>query len=314
MGKLYVRKVFLFSIILITVFFFHEESGDSNLKSIRKVAISNGRDRNFVIVTATTWSYRLFSVNMACSLKKRVPIIFVALDRRVFYWLRSLGYHSVLASDEIAHIEAKESAETFGTQEFNKVTQRKISAVRNIIKEGIDVLYVDGDIYWCDENGITEILEASRDADVVAQRSHVAHMPINSGLYYVKSSYKVQKFLEDLELKATGDADDQVFFNRFFCKKNEGKALHNGTKLIGCISKNGTHLKFLSRFRFPIGCTRLKGRKVHAIEENPALVEGMCVKKNFGAFHFSCVKAQNKVSEMDARKMWIVGKEGKCKI
>ncbi len=284
---------------------------------IRNILNQRPKPKDFVIMTATTWSYRFFSVNMACSLGKETPVLFIALDRKVLEWLRDLGHNAILASDGNQESDnGKDSAESFGTKQFNLVTQRKISAVRSVTELGLDVLYADGDIFWCDENAIGEILEVAKGADIVMQRTNTAHVPINSGLYYAHASNTVNKLLYELESRSNAEVDDQVLFNRVLCNKKEGTALRDYSykrpRLLGCRSKNGTHLSFLSEDRFPIGCTRLKGRRRHVIEEDPDLLKEMCRQRKFGAFHFSCVEAQSKVEEMKKRNMWIVNSDGRC--
>lgn len=89
---------------------------------------------------------------MACSLGRTVPLLVVVLDKKILNWMLNLGYNAVLASDNVQQTKESESAEIFGSSEFNMVSQRKISAVLDVNKAGIDGIYVDSNIYWCDKD------------------------------------------------------------------------------------------------------------------------------------------------------------------
>lgn len=281
--------------------------GEDPASVVRRAA----QGHSYIILTATTYAYRSFTANMACSLQSsgsKAPLVVTALDSESYHWARQMGFASFLAEGETSGGVAR-----FGSVDFNALTARKVLAVRDALASGVDVLFADGDVYWCPGNAAEDVANKARDSpqtDFIAQRANVAHAPVNSGLYYVRPTNQARELLE-LVAKGVGDrADDQANFNRLLCRHGE---VEREKKLpSACTSKNGAVVRFLDPDRYPIGCTRVNSSSIHIIEEPPGRVIDACTASAFGAFHFSCVVAEEKVQKMSERGMWALDHDGRC--
>lgn len=279
--------------------------------------------RRLVVVTAATYSYRNLTANMLCSLRKTgAPYVLISLDERMHAWALERNYFSVHIPTRMAgNKDSSLSVSNFGTQRFNQVTRDKVSAVVAVLSTRTDAIYVDSDAYFCSTTAIHKILTLAMDTDIdmVSQRSHVLHQPMNSGIYYIRSSRNTIKFLQEhIVENDEKHLDEQVLFNRILCK--QGTVLRDSERYpLGCTSAShgrnasvSVHVRFLDAPSFPIGCTRLKGESKHIIEQAPQAVNELCRQGGIELLHYSCVEGDRKIHEMKRRGMWSIDEAGEC--
>lgn len=258
-------------------------------------------------MTAANYGYRSFVANLKCSLQQagNAQLLVASLDDKMNQYALEIGASSVLIPElsvESAGVAA------FGSKAFATVTKRKLAVVRAVLETGVDVLFTDGDIFWCGLD-LTEFFR--RDVDLVAQRTKVGGRVeyLNSGLYYVSSTDDTLKLFDTL--MKLDRADDQKSFNEVLCARDGrfyDSIWKNQPKYCVWREHNVT-AAFLPEQRFPLGCTMLDGVKVSEIKADK--VRSMCRNKELEIVHFSCWSSWRKSMEMKKRGMWLWNEQDK---
>ena len=285
-----------------------------------------GASNPALLMTVATYGYKDFALNLACSLKSAgySDLSIFSLDRKIHFHALSRNVKSILYDVDKSGRQ-KHKTHHYGTASFNQTSLKKLSAVRSVLALGIDALFLDGDIYVC-RNGLaleelastaysSESIVAGEIPPLLAvQRNHVEKEAMNSGAYYVRAtSQTVEMFDKMIErAKNLGDRDDQSIFNEILCYGKDGRKISRPgqKKSQGCIWRNKVAASFLNTQRFPIGCTRVRGK--HILEQEPSLAIEKCKEGAFALLHYSCARANTKKREIRARKMWSLDHNGVC--
>lgn len=277
--------------------------------------------RPYVVMTAGTSAYFPFIGNLRCSLLHATGdgrMLLAALDRQV----RTLGENANFIPITIGKpIDATKVA-MFGSVEFRSITRRKLDAVHAVLKQGVDVFFVDGDVHMCDN--LDWVFKTVSDfgasaGNILAQRASVTAELINSGVYFARADDANVALFE--QLRTYDAANDQVAFNALMCRSQTGGHVSYGEgEDHGKPSKcTWTHPKrnisseasFLPESRFPLGCTTVSGVRVRDLPRNSLAQK--CRSRELTLVHFSCWSSWNKKSEMQARDMWLWNERtGKC--
>ena len=294
-----------------------------DLEEAVKSAMRTTKDEKpYVVMTMANYPYRDFTANLHCSLKATGDgrLLVVSLDEEMHAYAQKLGMSS-------AHFASLHSGLTgrlhrFGTPEFRVVTKRKLAAVRAVLATGVDVLFNDGDVAWCD-NVPYEFADFATDqnVDIAAQRTKLGTDRINSGVYFVRHSARTIALFDEMLRRSefVEKNDDQEMFNDIMCRKGTGGSeIWNGggwREPEFCHWEHGNvKMGFMPEERYPIGCTKVEGKKLQ--QWNVKEVRSLCRTDTpkFALIHFSCWSIGSKHRAMNKMGLWRWNpKKQKCK-
>lgn len=293
-------------------------------EALRNSARRGPRNTSFVLVTATSYPYRYFALNLACSLRSVGDgrLLVIALDSRTLTWARMHKFAAALLppSGFYAPIEAEPTpgADTrrtaiFGSRRFNTLSHRKVLAVRTILAEGYDALFADADMYWCSGGQLAHEIAMrtyASGAHMSFQRTVVGTQHANTGLYYARTSRDTIAFLDAVLLAGTARRDDQKVVNALLCDPSNGGDKVEVMRRRGkpypryCVWRHRMRAAFLPERRFPIGCTMFRGKPLR--KHSGLWLRTSCAKRSFTLLHFSCFSVRDKKRAMRKAGMWVV--------
>lgn len=262
--------------------------------------------RPYVIVTAANAAYLPFVANMRCSLERATGdarLLVAALDAEAHIGVSDVGSTPVSIGGGVAHAGVAQ----FGSSSFREITARKLEVVRAVLALGVDVLFVDGDVHFCDR--FPEVFEvaSTTGAAIVAQRADVTAEVINSGVYFARAGADTIALLD--ALREYDAANDQVAFNALMCRQAMGglKVLDerwtSSSQPERCVWRaRNVSVVFLPVERYPLGCTTIEGMRLGRMR--PDEVAQRCGDKRFALVHYSCWGGWNKKAQMRRRGMW----------
>lgn len=289
------------------------DSADALQEAALSVAKMGKDGRPYVLMTAATYGYREFVSNLHCSVRKYAELLVISLDESMHKEALEIGLNSVLflpSSAQNRNVEGgnKDEMAKFGSKQFQAVTYQKLHAVRSVLALGIDVIFSDGDIFWCRSPSrvLDYIHTADGDSDIITQYTEViSRERINSGLYFTKSTPKNVRLFDTLI--SMNEKDDQVAINRLLCKDRVLDTDTNGrVKVKYCrnmeLDVNVT-ASFLPEKKFPLGCTKFNQIRMSGLP--PRFADTQCKAGAINLLHFSCWGAWNKKAQMAKRGMWL---------
>lgn len=296
---------------------------DISDNALREAALSvakMARDgRPYVLMTAATFGYREFVSNLHCSVRKYAELLVISLDESMHRYALDSGLNSVLFISSSRDVNGnrnmkdgekdKDEMAKFGSKQFQAVTYQKLHAVRSVLALGIDVIFSDGDIFWC--RSPSRVLDYINDdavdseygrADIVTQYTEVVSRErINSGLYFAKSTPNNLRLFDTLI--SMNEKDDQVAINRLLCKD---RVVDSSGKVKACRNNDDNvniTASFLPEKKFPLGCTKFNQIRMSGLPAKFA--DNQCKAGEINLLHFSCWGAWNKKAQMAKRGMWL---------
>ncbi len=267
-----------------------------------------------MILTAAIWAYRQFVRNLACALWRagRYRLLLVALDARMYHaWMPS-NVRVVLFN-----ATKPQPFRYFHTPAFDSLSRQKLAATRAVLRTGHHVLFTDADVVWCDRTA-AEIALQSENTHLVVQRAAVLTQAINTGLYYARATEETMQFLKASE-KFPLRSDDQIAANKIACDERfHGEQIHVGggprvnLQPAYCRWNDTTTVGFLPKERYPLGCTKVLGKKM--IRHKSPFIRSSCAKKRIALMHYSCYPGWRKKEIMMKHGTWSYDEhKGSCR-
>lgn len=302
----------------------------SDFRTIRRHSFRAGNgpaSRSVVIITASTKHYKAHIRNLHCSVRAategHLPVVF-ALDSDMAKFSRREGIPTIDARYG-QHTEEQPRPYKFNSRPFNDVSKLKLRAVYDALLSGVDVLFSDVDVVWCDNAARTLVqrLFAHPWAHVLIQngRSLNLQWPVepNTGFFYVRRTVETLRMFEFLVRKSTDPAlltlCDQFLFKRLVCdeRTGEGVAINNtksGRATHGCLWRRKVGVDFLPLETYPNGHWPL-GVPFNNLK--PGQLRQACQNRQIAVFHNNFCDAADKVKRMDRQGLWSVRRSsGQC--
>lgn len=313
---------------------------------------SSTRNR-FVIMTVGTYAYRDYLTNLACSFMRHrkytntntststesLQILLVSLDARLHNYPMPPNVHSVLLNNSNSNSNTKytgaEPAHRYGQKGFNTVTRRKFSAIRAVLSAGLDVLYMDGDIVWCDPSiaAIMDISQqASIDTPIVAQTGGHWKQLMNTGLFFALANSDAAKFLLAAENLPQSEGNDQSVANKLACKRRYGGEQlgrdhcrwnngMSGNRNRNSNSNSGMNIRVLEpKERYLLGASPVKTgnetRYIQVRKMKASRLGDMCRRSEMALMHYSYYGYAAKKSGMRRAGLWFYNARtpGRCSL
>lgn len=276
-------------------------------EAMRAVSQVSDKGHRFVIATAGTYAYRRHVSNLACSLRPRYKILLVALDSRIYSADNILPDNVrrlLLKSGRSSRAEGYSSLSRFGTNGFNSLTRRKLSAAIEILSAGYDLLFVDGDAVFCNPiTGIAQLVSQDKDSHIIAQRAAIRYQWINTGVYYARSTPATIALFRAAE-RFHLPQDDQAIMNKLACEpRYGGEKIYRDGKFHACRWRETTTISFLPTEKFPLGCSKIDGRRVNS--HRASTIRRFCISRRVALVHYSCFSSGNKKLAMKKHGMWL---------
>lgn len=299
-----------------------------DLRLLRRHAFRTARgpsSRRVVIITASTKHYASHVRNLLCGVRAatggRTPVLF-ALDAKMARFGPREGFPTIYAKYRQAPRQGQRKPYTFNSVPFNDLSKLKLRAVRDALLAGVDVLFSDVDVVWCDNAAqlLADELRKVSWAEVLIQngRSHELQWPVepNTGFFYVKRSRMTIALFDHLvNRSATDPTNDQFLFKRYVCERHveDGDAVNNtvsGRATHSCLWRKKLGVHILSLVKYPNGHWPM-GVPYKNLE--PGQLLRACQRKKIAVFHNNYCDARRKVERMDQSGLWSVRRcNGEC--
>lgn len=282
--------------------------------------------RRVVIITAATHQYTRFVRNLQCSVHaatNQQPVLF-ALDAKMLARARELQLPAVRFLYELGEKTTQEKPHTFGSEGFNAITKLKLVAVREALMTGIDVLFTDVDVVWCDDAAADIVRRIEKDdwADVIIQNGwgKDGKWPVepNTGFFYAKAtSGVIELFSHLIRISDRGDNRklcDQWLFKKAVCGTEDGGKAYRKKEVgrVGnvCKWRDRVNVEMLPLKTYPNGKNPI-GIKFDELPDGA--LRRACVNKDIVIFHNNWSAARHKPKRMDQHGLWAFNtKNGTC--
>ena len=286
-----------------------------------------------IIVTAVNYAFRHYAANLRCSLLRvgiQTPPLIFALDSQTHAWATKLKWPVLLVdSDDTNQTEA-----VFGSKSFNLLSKRKLRAVAQVLRTGVDVLFVDADIIWCANAAaiVSNLIHTSSPypPHLLFQTAWPRSF-FNSGFYYARAHPDTIKVFDAFLAHDSDAENDQVIVNRVLCREKFGggelfdnstnRLIHSansGRKRIpaACTWKGKVMAKVLDPALFPTGGEIINGQKL--FHHPRRTITQMCKNGNVAILHNNCILSAKKKPRFVVKGMWYVHDEleddsGRCR-
>jgi len=256
------------------------------------ISLPSASSSRFVIMTVGTFAYKDFVTNLACSFlnssngSSSFQILLLSLDSRLHTFPMPPNVHSVYFNvTTTKKFTGKEQAHRYGNPGFDIVTRQKFAAIRAVLSAGFDVLYMDGDIVWCDPSrAVTDIAAQAhhQNAPIVAQTGGSPKQLMNTGLFYAIAVPDTINFLYSAEMLPPEEGNDQSVANKLACKENFGGAQLD---LDHCRWRNMNIRVLEPKSRYILGASKIEGTEMRRLKHES--VNRLCNSKEIALMHYS---------------------------
>ena len=111
-----------------------------------------------VVMTAGNWAYRAMLGNLACNMRRvgrHRRYLTVTFDAPTTAFVTEvLGQVAFeVSTNGSAAADVADGLADYNSAGFQRVTRRKLTAVRTALAGGVDVLFTDADVTWCVDAG-----------------------------------------------------------------------------------------------------------------------------------------------------------------
>lgn len=210
--------------------------------------ISKGR---LVVLTATTFNYRLMLMNFVCNLRSLGidNLLVGAFDEDLYRFAHEHDVAVYKAMPQEQGLDTNMKCE-FGTGCFHRVTKMKSRAVLHILKRGYDVLWTDTDVVWLN-NPIPDMLNNGGPGILVVQDDAPSPWRVNSGFYLARADPVTKQALQNIITHASSSkTSEQPSFFVILC----GDRGRHAVGRMRCIDPiTGLETRFLPMDTYPNG-------------------------------------------------------------
>lgn len=285
-------------------------------------------DRPTVIISVASHHVHGFVHNLHCFASQRTDkkIVLLALDKNISQIATKQGIPNILWNkDTPSESKINGYNETgqpllFGSSGFNKLTMSKFEVVRQVLRLGLDVIFTDVDIIWCNDipKRLAQLAVENPHFDSLMQSNFRAvdrKGDFNTGFYYMQSNPRTiqlydifcEKYLDDPK------RDDQRMFWRFACHRgmwsDDGNGFsrtirEDGTTRYQCEWGNSSvRIMLLPLREFPNGASDPDGRALGDIPRG--YYRQMCRNRNVSIWHVNFLKGFRKEHVLREQDAWI---------
>lgn len=325
----------------------------SNLEAIRNASFELDGRRVLILAAATSHVAPLFD-NLRCGARSHAPageerdVLLVALDDAMEAHGHRVGAPTVRVSYEsLENISQGKGNKAEGlkyrSQSFGRVARSKLNVVHDVLASGVDVIFTDTDVSWC--NDVPAALKADRASrakaraasneplpDIVFQnalRKDVRNqMSFNSGFYYARSSPAVRAFFGALTSLSTdtkrvdpkGYVGDQKLVNSACSQEKFGGEVFpilspREVELpsLYCRWMESVRVEALPMMAFPNGAYRA-ARVGSGPRKGITKMRGKCEAGEVQLFHANYMLAPRKIPSLQREQMWFLDENGRCAV
>lgn len=284
-------------------------------------------DRPTVVISVASHHVHGFVHNLHCFASQRTDkkIVLVALDRNISEIATKQGIPNILwnkatPSESKINDYNQTSPLLFGSTGFNKLTMSKFEVVRQILRLGLDVIFTDVDIIWCNDipRRLAQLAVENPHFDSLMQSNFRAvdrKGDFNTGFYYMQSNPRTIQLYDIFCTKYLDDParDDQRMFWRFACQR--GANSENGNGFSRTIREDGStryqcewgnssvRIMLLPLQEFPNGASDPEGRSLGDIPRG--YYRQMCRDRKLSIWHVNFLKGDRKAQVLRQQDAWI---------